>query len=92
MKENYEVALKVGKPVATQALKQAKAFVASECPLAGAHIAQGMERLGKDGPASTGIRNPAPDRNLRPRLRPCRLRPATKFENSDNEARERIAP
>ena len=50
MKENYEVALKIGKPVATQALKQAKAFVASECPLAGAHIAQGMERLGKDAP------------------------------------------
>lgn len=50
MTENYEVALKIGKPVATQALKQAKAFVASECPLAGAHIAQGMERLGKDAP------------------------------------------
>jgi glycerol-3-phosphate dehydrogenase subunit C len=52
MKENYEVALKVGKPVAAQALKQAKAFLASECPLAGAHIAQGIERLGKDGSAS----------------------------------------
>jgi len=62
MKENYEVALKIGKPVATQALKQAKAFVASECPLAGSHIAQGIERLGterlgtgqtaKDGPAT----------------------------------------
>jgi glycerol-3-phosphate dehydrogenase subunit C len=26
--------------------------VASECPLAGSHIAQGIERLGKDGPAS----------------------------------------
>lgn len=50
MTENYEVALKIGKPVASQALKQAKAFVASECPLAGAHIAQGMERLGKDAP------------------------------------------
>jgi Fe-S oxidoreductase len=50
MKENYDVALKIGKPVATQALKQSKAFVASECPLAGAHIAQGMERLGKDAP------------------------------------------
>jgi glycerol-3-phosphate dehydrogenase subunit C len=53
MKENYEVALKVGKPVATQALKQAKAFVASECPLAGSHIAQGIERLGKDGGPAT---------------------------------------
>ena len=50
MTENFEVALKIGKPVATQALKQAKAFVASECPLAGTHIAQGMARLGKDAP------------------------------------------
>jgi len=49
MKENFEVALKIGKPVATQALKQAKAFVASECPLAGAHIAQGIERQASDG-------------------------------------------
>lgn len=45
MKENFDVALKVGKPVARQAAKNAKAFVASECPLAGMHILQGMEAL-----------------------------------------------
>ncbi len=49
MKDNFEVALKVGRPVARQAAEAAeagKAFVASECPLAGEHIIQGMERLG----------------------------------------------
>lgn len=43
--ENFEIALKVGKPVARQALKAAKKHVASECPLAGAHILQGMGLL-----------------------------------------------
>jgi glycerol-3-phosphate dehydrogenase subunit C len=50
MKENFEVALKVGRPVARQAAESAKAFIASECPLAAMHILQGMERL-KDGEA-----------------------------------------
>ncbi len=45
MKDNFQTALKVGKPVARQAAKAGKAFVASECPLAGDHILQGMERL-----------------------------------------------
>jgi glycerol-3-phosphate dehydrogenase subunit C len=45
LRENFPVALKVGKPVARQAAKNAKAFVASECPLAAAHILQGMEML-----------------------------------------------
>ncbi len=48
MKENFDVGLKVGRPVARQAAESGKAFIASECPLAGAHILQGMERL-KDG-------------------------------------------
>ncbi|MBV5331482.1 glycerol-3-phosphate dehydrogenase, partial [bacterium] len=47
MKENFETAMKVGKPVAQQASKADKTYVASECPLAGAHIVQGMERLGE---------------------------------------------
>ncbi len=50
-KANFPVALKVGKPVARQAHDAGKAFIASECPLATLHIAQGMERLGKVGPA-----------------------------------------
>ncbi len=51
-KENFEVALKVGRPVARQAKDSGKAHVASECPLAGAHILQGMERQGGTPPAT----------------------------------------
>ena len=47
MHENFETALKVGRPVARQALRQPQAFVASECPLAAMHILQGMEQLTK---------------------------------------------
>ena len=50
LKENFEIALQVGKPAARQAAKNAKAHVCSECPLAGEHIRQGMERLGDDTP------------------------------------------
>ncbi|HXP75434.1 MAG TPA: heterodisulfide reductase-related iron-sulfur binding cluster [Stellaceae bacterium] len=50
MKENFETGLRVGKPVARQAAKNAKAYLASECPLAGMHIVQGMEAL--DGEAT----------------------------------------
>jgi len=41
--ENFETAVKIGKPVARLALKNATRFVSSECPLAGMHIVQGME-------------------------------------------------
>jgi glycerol-3-phosphate dehydrogenase subunit C len=47
MKENFETALKVGKPVARQANKSGARWVSSECPLAGMHIRQGMEKLGE---------------------------------------------
>ena len=45
LKANFDTALKVGRPVANQAVKNEKMFVASECPLAAAHILQGMERV-----------------------------------------------
>ena len=55
LKENFEVALKVGKPVARQVAEQPRAFVASECPLAAEHVAQGArimaEEAGSHGPA-----------------------------------------
>jgi len=44
-KQNFDTAMKVGKPVAKQAAKNAKAYVASECPLAAMHIVQGMEAI-----------------------------------------------
>ncbi len=45
MKENFEVALKVGRPAARTALKNQSRYVVSECPLAGDHLRQGMDRL-----------------------------------------------
>jgi glycerol-3-phosphate dehydrogenase subunit C len=51
-KENFEIALKVGKPVARQAKDSGKRQIASECPLAGAHILQGIERQGGSPPPS----------------------------------------
>lgn len=44
-KDNFETALKVGRPAARQALESDKKHVVSECPLAGMHLGQGMERL-----------------------------------------------
>jgi glycerol-3-phosphate dehydrogenase subunit C len=49
-KENFEVALKVGRPVARQAKDSGKGQIASECPLAATHILQGIERLGGSPP------------------------------------------
>jgi glycerol-3-phosphate dehydrogenase subunit C len=57
-KGNFETALKVGRPVARQAREGGKAFVTSECPLAGMHIAQGMERLGADAAKPVLISHP----------------------------------
>ncbi len=52
MKQNYEIGMKVGTPVIRQAAESGRAFLASECPLAGDHIVQGMERLAGDGHAT----------------------------------------
>ena len=43
LKGNFDTAVKVGRPVARQALRNAKPFLASECPLAGMHIVQEMQ-------------------------------------------------
>jgi glycerol-3-phosphate dehydrogenase subunit C len=45
MKDNFDTALKVGKPAARQALEANNGAVVSECPLAGMHILQGMEGI-----------------------------------------------
>ena len=44
-KDNFEVALKVGKSAAREAKGTNAAWVASECPLAGDHIIQGIDEL-----------------------------------------------
>jgi glycerol-3-phosphate dehydrogenase subunit C len=43
MKGNFETALKVGRPATRQAAESGKPYLASECPLAGIHIGQGLE-------------------------------------------------
>jgi glycerol-3-phosphate dehydrogenase subunit C len=50
-KENFETALKIGRPVARQAKESGKPHIASECPLAAVHILQGIEKLGGEVPA-----------------------------------------
>lgn len=47
-KDWFDVALKVGKPVARAAARNGHGYIASECPLAADHILQGMDRLGDD--------------------------------------------
>jgi glycerol-3-phosphate dehydrogenase subunit C len=47
--EHFEVALKVGRPAARQMNDAGKAYITSECPLAGIHLAQGIEKLGSSG-------------------------------------------
>jgi glycerol-3-phosphate dehydrogenase subunit C len=44
-KENFETAIKIGKPAARQALSSNKKHIVSECPLAGMHLGQGLARL-----------------------------------------------
>jgi glycerol-3-phosphate dehydrogenase subunit C len=58
MKDNFETALKVGKPVARQAVRNAKRYLASECPLAGLHIAQGIEKLEGEKPKIETVAHP----------------------------------
>jgi glycerol-3-phosphate dehydrogenase subunit C len=58
LKDNFSVALKVGKPVARQAAKNKSAFLVSECPLAREHIVQGIEDLGEDSAAIESIQHP----------------------------------
>ena len=48
MKENFDVAIKVGRTAARQTAQAGKTYIASECPLAGQHILQGIDRLKMD--------------------------------------------
>ena len=54
----FETALKVGRPAARKALAAGKAFLVSECPLAGEHLRQGMERLSGEPLAIARARHP----------------------------------
>ncbi len=56
-KGNFDVAMKVGKPAMRQVVKNATRHLCSECPLAGAHLAQGIEAVAAEV---------KPDRSLHP--------------------------
>jgi len=52
MKENFETAIKVGRPAARQIKESSRTHISSECPLAAEHLLQGLERL--DGETKPG--------------------------------------
>lgn len=62
MKTNFDVALKVGKPVARQAAKACDSgsrHIVSECPLARDHILQGMESMANgENPNISNVQHP----------------------------------
>jgi glycerol-3-phosphate dehydrogenase subunit C len=57
-REWFDVAMKNGRPVARQAAAAGPGFVMSECPLAGVHIAQGMEKQTPEGPKPELVSHP----------------------------------
>jgi glycerol-3-phosphate dehydrogenase subunit C len=57
--EHFEIALKVGKPAARQIAGSGKKYMVSECPLAGLHLEQGVERVESEG-------QPQPERLAHP--------------------------
>jgi glycerol-3-phosphate dehydrogenase subunit C len=56
--ENFETALKVGRPVARQVHDGKKGCLTSECPLAGLHIQQGVEKLSDSAQAPVLVTHP----------------------------------
>jgi len=59
MKAHFETALKVGRPAARLAVSAGKKYLASECPLAGTHLLQGIERQAQDdGPVPETAHHP----------------------------------
>lgn len=58
LKDNFETALKVGKPVARQVAKDNTPYIVSECPLAREHILQGVEKLDGDISQTKDVQHP----------------------------------
>ncbi len=58
MKGNFDMALKVGRPVAKQAKEKGNGIVVSECPLARSHILQGIEQEGGETGAILDFTHP----------------------------------
>lgn len=60
MKDNFDVAIKVGRPAARQAAEAENRIIVSECPLARDHMVQGMEKLsdGSKAPHVEAVQHP----------------------------------
>jgi len=60
MKNNFDTALKIGRPVARQAIEVQRSTIVSECPLAALHILQGMHQIGAESADQCDIPDVAP--------------------------------
>ena len=58
LKDNFEVALNKGKPVVREAIAAGHHYLVSECPLAGTHIAQGLEKIETERSAAETVSHP----------------------------------
>ncbi|MGE4218210.1 MAG: (Fe-S)-binding protein [Alphaproteobacteria bacterium] len=58
MRENFPTAVKVGRPVVKQVKTGGRKYLASECPLAGMHIRQGVEMQGEEAPQIETVPHP----------------------------------
>ena len=52
MKDNFDIGMKVGRDLIKQAADSGRRYLASECPLAGEQIVQGMEAFPDEGEAN----------------------------------------
>lgn len=57
-KENFSAGMAMGERVAQRMAEGGRHHLAAECPLAGDHIAQGLERIGVSAPGATRARHP----------------------------------
>ena len=62
MKDNFNTAMKIGRPAARKVLESSPKYIVSECPLAGIHILQGMQTLNAKDKETPIL----PDRALHP--------------------------
>jgi glycerol-3-phosphate dehydrogenase subunit C len=53
MKDNFDTAIKIGRPAARKAFESDAKYIVSECPLAREHIIQGVEELANSSKKDT---------------------------------------
>jgi glycerol-3-phosphate dehydrogenase subunit C len=63
--EFFEKSMKIGRPVFRQMAEAGPDYISSDCPIAGRHIAQGMQDAAKEGAASCAARKEHPITLLR---------------------------